>query len=223
MQGNSQSETDVFCFKRIGMVESQLRARGVRDERVLAAMRTIPRHEFVPAEYRSQAYEDHPIPIAQGQTISQPFIVAVMLEHLRIESSDKVLEIGTGSGYMTALLAALADRVYSVERHAVLANSARELLRQLNYNNVEVVTGDGTQGLRAHAPYDGIVVSAAALEIPPRLFGQMREGGRMIIPVGPPEAQVLQLVRKREGGKSITSLDACRFVPLLAGTDAENS
>lgn len=223
MHGDSQSETDVFSLKRVRMVESQLRARGVRDERVLAAMGKVPRHEFVGAEYRSQAYEDHPIPIAQGQTISQPFIVAVMLEHLQLRPSDKVLEIGTGSGYMTALLAALADRVYSIERHALLANSARQLLTRLHYDNVEVVTGDGSQGLATHAPYDGIVVSAAALEIPPALFAQLREGGRMIIPVGPPEAQILQLVRKRDGQKLITSLDACRFVPFLEGTDAEGN
>jgi protein-L-isoaspartate(D-aspartate) O-methyltransferase len=205
------------------MVESQLRGRGVKDERVLSAMSRVPRHEFVPREFRTQAYADHPIPIDQGQTISQPFIVAVMLEHLRLQSQDSVLEIGTGSGYVTALLAELASKVFSIERHAPLANSARELLARFAYRNVEIVVGDGSQGLPDHAPFDAIIVSAAALEIPPALFAQLREGGRMIIPVGPPEAQLLQLVSKQDGRRKITNLDACRFVPLLGGVDTESS
>jgi protein-L-isoaspartate(D-aspartate) O-methyltransferase len=205
------------------MVELQLRARGVHDERVLAAMNRVPRHEFVPKEFRTQAYADHPIPIGQGQTISQPFIVAVMLEHLQVQPQDRVLEVGTGSGYLTALLAELAGMVYSVERHPVLADSARVLLTQLGYGNVEVVVADGIHGLPDQAPFDAIIVSAAALEIPPPLFAQLRDGARMIIPVGSPEAQLLQLVRKQSGRKVITNLDACRFVPLLGGVDAENS
>jgi protein-L-isoaspartate(D-aspartate) O-methyltransferase len=211
-----------MSLQRARMVEAQLRARGVHDERVLAAMNRVPRHEFVPKEFRAQAYADHPIPIEQGQTISQPFIVAVMLEHLRLQPEDSVLEIGTGSGYLTALLAQLAGKVYSIERHATLAYSARELLASLQYRNVEILAGDGIHGLPSHAPFDAIIVSAAALEIPPALFAQLREGGRMIIPVGPPEAQLLQLVRKQDGRRMITKLDACRFVPLLGGVDTES-
>ena len=204
------------------MVESQLRARGVHDERVLAAMNLVPRHEFVPKEFRTQAYADHPIPIDHGQTISQPFIVAVMLEHLRLQPQDSVLEIGTGSGYVTALLAELAGKVFSIERHAPLADSARELLAYFEYRNVEILVGDGRQGLPNRAPFDAIIVSAAALEIPPALFAQLRQDGRMIIPVGPPEAQLLQLVRKQDDRRLITNLDACRFVPLLGGVDTES-
>jgi protein-L-isoaspartate(D-aspartate) O-methyltransferase len=197
------------------MVESQLRARGIRDERVLAAMFRVPRHEFVSAEYRDQVYEDHPIPIGEGQTLSQPYIVAVMLEALALDPSDIVLEIGTGSGYQTALLAELAKQVYSVERHASLAHDARATLARLGYSNVEVALGDGSHGLAERAPFDAIVVSAAAPQIPPPLFEQMREGGRMVIPVGPAHAQELQLVRKQAGKLIVANLEGCRFVPLI--------
>lgn len=197
------------------MVESQLRARGIRDERVLAAMFRVPRHEFVPEEYRDQAYEDHPIPIGEGQTLSQPYIVAVMLEALALESSDVVLEVGTGSGYQTALLAELTKQVYSVERHESLARAAQATLIRLGYTNVEIVLGDGSHGLPERAPFDAIVVSAAAPQIPPPLFEQLREGGRMVIPVGPAHAQELQLVRKQAGQPVVATLEGCRFVPLI--------
>jgi protein-L-isoaspartate(D-aspartate) O-methyltransferase len=221
MFGSSQNDSDAMALQRLRMVESQIRARGVQDERVLDAMTRVPRHEFIAAEFRAQAYCDHPIPIDKGQTISQPFIVAVMLEHLHLRPDHRVLEIGTGSGYMTALLAQLSGHVYSVERHTTLANAARGVLARLGYDNVEIVVGDGIHGLPEHAPYDAIVVSAAALEIPPALLAQLREGGSMIIPVGPAHAQLLQLVRKQEGRNLITNLDACRFVPLLGGVDEE--
>ncbi len=205
------------------MVETQLRARGIRDERLLSAMGEVPRHEFVEAQYRNQAYEDHPLPIGAGQTVSQPYIVGLMLELLRLEPSSKVLEIGTGSGYQTAILAKLAAHVYSVERHAELAREAQKNLSRLGLANVTVVVGDGAQGLPEFAPFDAIVVSAAAGEIPGPLFTQLREGGRMIIPVGPPEVQELQLVRKREGKPLITLLDGCRFVPLVSGGTSPGS
>ncbi len=205
------------------MVETQLRARGIRDERLLSAMAEVPRHEFVEPQYRNQAYEDHPLPIDAGQTVSQPYIVGLMLELLRLEPSSKVLEIGTGSGYQTAILAKLAAHVYSVERHADLAREAEKNLFRLGLANVTVVVGDGAQGLPEFAPFDAIVVSAAAGEIPGPLFTQLREGGRMIIPVGPPEVQELQLVRKREGKPLITLLDGCRFVPLVSGGTSPGS
>jgi protein-L-isoaspartate(D-aspartate) O-methyltransferase len=211
----SETQIDSFLTQRRSMVESQLRARGIRDERVLAAMLRVPRHEFVSEEHREQVYEDHPIPIGEGQTISQPYIVAIMLEALALDPSDTVLEIGTGSGYQTALLAELVRQVYSVERYASLARAAQATLARLGFNNVEVLVGDGSRGLPDHAPFDAIVVSAAAPQIPPPLFEQLREGGRMVIPVGPAHAQELQLVRKHEGQPVVTSMEGCRFVPLI--------
>jgi protein-L-isoaspartate(D-aspartate) O-methyltransferase len=211
----AETQTDSYLAQRQSMVESQLRARGIRDDRVLAAMFHVPRHEFVSEEYRAQVYEDHPIPIGEGQTLSQPYIVAVMLERLALDPSDAVLEVGTGSGYQTALLSELTRQVYSMERHASLARTAQTLLARLGYTNVEVLLGDGSHGLPEHAPFDAIVVSAASPQIPPPLFEQLAEGGRMIIPVGPPHAQELQLVRKQEGQPLVTNLEGCRFVPLI--------
>jgi protein-L-isoaspartate(D-aspartate) O-methyltransferase len=197
------------------MVESQLRARGIRDERVLTAMSHVPRHEFVSADYRDHVYEDHPILIGEDQTLSQPYIVAIMLEALALSPSDTVLEVGTGSGYQTALLAELTQQVYSVERHGSLARAAQATLARLGYTNAEVLLGDGSHGLPDRAPYDAIVVSAAAPQIPPPLLEQLREGGRMAIPVGPAHAQELQSVRKEAGQLAVTSLARCRFVPLI--------
>ncbi|HYM06525.1 MAG TPA: protein-L-isoaspartate(D-aspartate) O-methyltransferase [Terriglobales bacterium] len=208
---------DRFSVERRHMVKTQLRARGIRDLRLLQAMADIPRHEFVDPRYRDQAYEDHPLPIDAGQTISQPYIVALMLELLQLEPSSKVLEIGTGSGYQAAVLSQLASHVYTVERHPELARQAAETLSRLGLTNVSVVTGDGSLGLAEQAPFDAIVVAAAAAQIPPALFEQLREGGRMIIPVGPPEAQELQLVRKQEGKAMISMREGCRFVPLISG------
>jgi len=197
------------------MVATQLRARGIRDERVLAAMLRVPRHEFVPLAYVSEAYEDHPLPIGEGQTISQPYIVASMLEALRVSASDKVLEVGTGSGYVTALLAELAAEVFSIERHQPLATQAREILSKLGYTNVTIIVGDGTQGYRLAAPYDAIMVSAAASQLPPALLAQLREGGRMIIPVGSLETQQLELIRMENGEPRFEAREPCRFVPLI--------
>ncbi len=197
------------------MVESQLRNRGIRDERVLSAMLQVPRHEFVPAEYQDKAYADHPIPIAENQTISQPFIIAVSLEALALNGSERVLEVGTGSGYQTALLAVLAREVFSIERRPVLAQSAEALLNRLGYANVTIVVGDGSNGVPQFAPFDAIVVSAAAPQVPRSLFDQLAENGRMVIPVGPPHAQELQLVRKQDGHIRVKVLEGCRFVPLI--------
>jgi protein-L-isoaspartate(D-aspartate) O-methyltransferase len=210
-----ETQIDSYVAPRRNMVEAQLRARGIRDQRVLAAMLHVPRHEFISEDYRDQVYEDHPIPIGEGQTLSQPYIVAIMLEALALDPSDAVLEIGTGSGYQTALLSELTRQVYSVERHASLASTAQATLARLGHTNVEVLLGDGGRGLSDHAPFDAIVVSAAAPQIPPPLFEQLREGGRMVIPVGPAHAQELQLVRKQKGQPLIISLEGCRFVPLI--------
>ncbi|MGA2345370.1 MAG: protein-L-isoaspartate(D-aspartate) O-methyltransferase [Candidatus Sulfotelmatobacter sp.] len=214
---STSAETERFSALRQRMVDSQLRGRGIADERVLNAMGRVPRHEFAPEPYRDQAYEDHPLPIAQGQTISQPFIVALMLEALALRSADHVLEVGAGSGYVTALLGELAAQVISVERHAALADPARELLARMEYTNVKIIVGDGTQGFRECAPYDAIIVSAAAPDIPPALLAQLTEGGRMIIPVGPPDSQQLQLIRIENGEPRITLRELCRFVPLISG------
>jgi protein-L-isoaspartate(D-aspartate) O-methyltransferase len=197
------------------MVQFQLRERGIRDERVLAAMLRVPRHEFVAPDVREHAYEDCPLPIAAGQTISQPFIVALMLEALALHPEHTVLEIGTGSGYQTALLAELAARVFTIERHAALAHDAKEILTHLGYRNVTVLLGDGSQGLAPHAPYDAIVVAAGAPQIPCPLLRQLRDGARMVIPVGPRSAQDLQLIENVNGVPVVSSLSGCRFVPLI--------
>lgn len=212
----AETPVDGFLAQRRDMVEAQLRARGIRDERVLAAMSRVPRQEFIPAEYRDQAYEDHPIPIGEGQTVSQPYIVAIMLQALALEPSDTVLEIGTGSGYQTALLAELTHQVYSVERHSSLARIAEAALARLGYSNVQVSIGDGSNGLLERSPFDAIVVSAAAPQVPASLLIQLRDGGgRMVIPVGPAQAQELQLVRKEAGQPLVSTLEGCRFVPLI--------
>jgi protein-L-isoaspartate(D-aspartate) O-methyltransferase len=210
------SEEELFEIARRRMVESQLRLRGIADQRVLDAMLRVPRHEFTPPRFRDQAYEDHPLPIGEEQTISQPYIVALMLEALALKPADKMLEVGTGSGYVTALLAELAAQVVSVERHAVLADGARELLGRHGYSNVKVIAGDGSLGFPEDAPYDAIVVSAAAAELPQALVAQLAEGGRMIIPVGPPDSQQLQLIRMHHGQPEITLRELCRFVPLVS-------
>jgi len=212
------ASSSTYCSLRQQMVDSQLQARGIRNERVLAAMSHVPRHEFAPEPYRDQAYEDHPLPIAEGQTISQPYIVALMLDALSLLPTDRVLEVGTGSGYVTALLAELAGEVVSIERHAILADSARAVISLMGYRNVTIVTGDGTRGYPACAPYDAIIVSAAAAEIPNALISQLPEGGRLIIPVGAQDAQQLLLVRIQDGQPRTSVRELCRFVPLVSGS-----
>jgi protein-L-isoaspartate(D-aspartate) O-methyltransferase len=210
-----EPQADPFAAPRQQMVESQLRARCIGDERVLAAIARVPRHLFVGEAYREQAYTDRPLPIAERQTISQPYIVGVILQALALQSSHVVLEIGSGSGYMTALLAELAGEVYAIERYEVLARQAEATLAGLGYSNAISLVADGTLGLPEHAPFDAIAVSAAAPGIPPPLFDQLREGGRMVVPVGPAEGQTLELVRKSQGRALITSLGGCTFVPLV--------
>jgi protein-L-isoaspartate(D-aspartate) O-methyltransferase len=205
-----------FSAERSAMVEDQLRRRGIHDERLLAAMRRVPRHEFISQEKWEQAYADHPVTIPEQQTTSQPYIIAVMIQAAEIEPEDKALEVGAGSGYQTALLAELATQVIAVERYATLAASAQGALRRLGYRNVVVVEGDGTLGWEPAAPYDAIIVSAAAPRIPPALLEQLAAGGKLVIPIGDAHQQTLQLFRKQPDGMiSRTMLEGCRFVPLI--------
>jgi protein-L-isoaspartate(D-aspartate) O-methyltransferase len=215
---DATSQRDHFPAERERMVRTQLAERGIREVRVLDAMSRVPRHEFVPETLRQEAYEDHPLPIGEGQTISQPYIVAAMLEHLALQTNDRVLEIGTGSGYVTALLSLLCAEVYSVERHAQLAALAESTLHRLGYRNMKIRVGDGSQGWSEYAPFDAILVSAATPEMPPALFAQLREGGRLVVPVGPPSSQELQLIGKIAGEPEVRVLEGCRFVPLVEGT-----
>jgi len=206
---------DVFAQQRQAMVEQQIRSRGIVDGRVLEALLKVPRHEFIPVPLRHEAYTDHPVAIGSGQTISQPYIVAYMLQAVAIQPGDLVLEIGTGSGYATALLAELARAVVSIERFPQLARGAQELLARLEYTNVEIEIGDGTLGFPQRAPYDVIFVSAAAPYFPPALLDQLTIGGRMLIPVGDANTQELQLVTRFPEGNVVRRLEGCRFVPLI--------
>jgi len=212
----SAADSPIYATLRQRMVQEHLRARGIADERVLEAMARVPRHEFAPQRYRDQAYEDHPLPIGEGQTISQPYIVAIMLEALSLLPTDRVLEVGTGSAYVTALLGVLTAEVISVERHRALADSAREVLSSLGYQNVRVIVGDGSRGFAEAAPYNAIMVSAAAPQVPQEFLEQLAEGGRLIIPVGWEDSQQLQLIEKRNGQLRTSLRELCRFVPLIS-------
>lgn len=199
------------------MVDRQIAGRGVRDPRVLEAMRTVPREAFVSEHLAESAYDDSPLPIGEEQTISQPYVVALMTEALEIRPEDTVLEIGAGSGYSAAILSRIAAEVYTVERHASLAREAEERLARLGYANVHILHGDGTLGWPEHAPYDAIVVAAGGPAVPPALLDQLAEGGRLVIPIGPdPRNQDLVRVRRRaEGGTVRELLGPVRFVPLI--------
>lgn len=201
---------------RAQMVEDQLRARDITDPRVLAAMGAVPRHLFVDASLRGRAYDDSPLPIDAAQTISQPYMVALMSEALALEGTERVLEIGTGSGYQTAILAELAGEVFSVERLPVLADRARERLAALGYQErVHVHVGDGGQGWPAAAPFDGIIVTAAAQSVPRPLLEQLCDGGALVLPLGEAELQGLARIRRRGGGLQVDYFGECRFVKLI--------
>jgi protein-L-isoaspartate(D-aspartate) O-methyltransferase len=197
------------------MVGEQLRGRGLRDWRVLSAMAKVPREEFIAAEYAADAYGDFPIPIGSGQTVSQPYIVASMLQKLEVRPRDRVLEVGTGTGYEAALLGELAAEVWTIERHAELAEQARAILAKLGYANVHVVHGDGSRGLPEQAPFGRILVAAAAPQVPDALVTQLADGGKLILPVGNRYEQQLQVIRKIGDQVSVTTAELCRFVPLL--------
>ena len=209
------SPADAFVDLRLAMVSQQIEARDVKDPGVLEVMRRVPRHRFVPADMVSQAYKDHPLPIGYGQTISQPYIVALMTEALKIKPGDRVLEIGTGSGYQAAILAELGAEVYTVEIIPELAQQAGERLRSLGYEKAQVLNADGYFGWQDHAPYDAIIVTAAPDHLPQPLVAQLREGGRLIVPIGPQGAiQTLWLFEKREGEVQASNLGEVIFVPL---------
>jgi protein-L-isoaspartate(D-aspartate) O-methyltransferase len=204
-----------FKKARERMVETQIAARGIHDEGVLEAMRKVPRHLFVDEALRDQAYSDHPLPIADNQTISQPYIVALMTESLELNGAEKVLEIGTGSGYQSAILAELADRVFSVERYPDLAHRANAILRKQGYQNIIVRVGDGSLGWPDDAPFDGVIVTAGTPKIPQPLIDQLKMGGRLVVPVGDRLGQDLILVRRVAEGIKKTNLGGVRFVNLV--------
>jgi protein-L-isoaspartate(D-aspartate) O-methyltransferase len=204
-----------FDEQRRDMVERQLRRCGIRDERVLDAMGTVPREAFVPAHQRARAYADGALPIEHGQSISQPYMVAIMTEALELEGPERVLEIGTGTGYQAAILAVLCEQVFSIDRIAELAESARQRLAALGIANIKVTVGDGTLGWPEHAPYDGIIVTAGAPEAPEPLLEQLAPGGRLVIPVGDRYAQTLMVYTRRGTALREQALCSCKFVPLL--------
>ena len=208
------AHTQDYEKARKRMVTGQIARRGIKDRNTLKAMRKVERHLFVPPMYMHMAYDDSPLSIGYGQTISQPYIVAYMTELIKPRPGDKILEIGAGSGYQAAVLAEIVDKVYTIEIIDELAKTASERLQKLGYNNVEVINGDGYYGLEEEAPFDAIIVTAASEHIPPSLIKQLKDGGKMIIPVGSPFfVQTLMLVEKKKGKISTSSLMPVRFVP----------
>lgn len=207
---------DPYALERGLMVDRQIALRGIKDQRVLDAMRKVPRHEFVPANMARYAYEDCPLSIGQGQTISQPFIVALMTEHLEVREGDRILEIGTGSGYQAAVLAELTPEVFSVEIRETLAGSSARTLKDLGYDSVRVKHGDGYFGWEEHGPFDGIIVTCAANHVPPPLLRQLKEGGRLVIPLGSTSYfQTLTVITKVDGRPRIRQVLDVRFVPMV--------
>ena len=204
-----------YSDKRRLMVESQLKARDIVDPRVIKAMMEVPRHEFVPLELRDVAYGDFPLPIGEDQTISQPYIVALMTQELELKGDEKVLEVGAGSGYQAAVLSRLAKIVYTIERIPALAMHAQNILKKLCYMNINVIVGDGTVGLKKNAPYDAIIVTAACYKVPDALKQQLKEGGRLVIPVGGQFGQALVKITKTGGEFSERKICDCAFVPLV--------
>ncbi len=204
-----------YAIPRRQMCEKQLRGRDIFDSHVLAAMDSVPREMFVPPQWQEEAYADRALPLSQGQTISQPYMVALMTQLLSLEADHRVLEVGTGSGYQAAVLAKIVREVYTVERYQGLAQAARSVLRKLRLTNVTFLVGDGTLGYPPAAPYDRIIVTAGGPRIPPSLFEQLVEGGRLVMPVGGGEHQVLQIIDKQDGQMHQQQMSGCRFVPLV--------
>ena len=209
------SEPSTFAINRERMIEEQLVPRGISDPRVLEAMRQVPRHLFVEAAMQAHAYGDFPLPIGSGQTISQPYIVALMTEALQLKGTERVLEIGTGSGYQAAILSRLCLRVYTIERIDALVGRARRVFDRLRYHNIVSRIDDGTEGWSAEAPFDGILVTAGGPRIPDPLLAQLADPGRLVIPVGDQGVQDLQLVEKRDGGLTVRTIEQVRCVDLI--------
>jgi protein-L-isoaspartate(D-aspartate) O-methyltransferase len=216
LSASASCAKDVQTDRRVRMIERDIKGRGVSNERVLKAMENIPRHRFVPVYYRDRAYGDHPLPIGEGQTISQPYVVALMTEALALKSGDRVLEIGTGSGYQAAVLAEIVDEVYTIEIREGLSRKSDKLLKELGYKNINVKHADGYRGWPEHAPFDAIIITAAVNHIPPPLIKQLKEGGRFILPLGPTTFyQVLTLATKHKGGElRIIQMGPVNFVPM---------
>ncbi len=202
---------------RSDWIDRQLRSRGIDDERVLEAMRRVPRELFVPAAVRRRAYADEALPLGAGQTVSQPYVVAFICQGLALDGHERVLDVGTGSGYQAAVLAELAGEVHSIERIPELAEGARAALTAAGYARVDVHEGDGSLGLPEHAPYDAIAVAAATMGVPPELWAELREGGRMVVPVGGSDVQELAVLERTQEGVRVVEAVWARFVPLLAG------
>jgi protein-L-isoaspartate(D-aspartate) O-methyltransferase len=217
---NRDAKAGEMKEKRLRMVETQIRRRGGNDSRVLLAMETVPRHEFVPKNSVNQAYDDHPLFIGHGQTISQPYIVALMTEVLELQPGDRVLEIGTGSGYQAAVLAELVDTVYSIEIVEELGREAAERLEALGYDNVNVRIGDGYRGWPEEAPFDAVIVTAAPETVPKMLVEQLAEGGRMVLPVGV-GIQELIIIERKDGKVTQRHVTSVRFVPMVHGEEEE--
>ena len=210
------SASDPYLMKRQMMVEHDLRGRGIKDKKLLEVMGKVPRHLFVDERLRNRAYEDYPLPIGEGQTISQPYVVALMTEALKLAPTERVLEIGTGSGYQAAVLAELVKEVYTIEIRKALADTSAKRLRDLGYHNVKVKYGDGYYGWEEHAPFDAIIITAAPNHIPPPLIKQLKEGGRLIVPLGSTVYfQVLTLATKKRGDLELLQLGPVAFVPMI--------
>jgi protein-L-isoaspartate(D-aspartate) O-methyltransferase len=197
------------------MIDNHLLARGIKDKRILSAFSVIPREEFIPAEYKDSAYEDYPIGIGCGQTISQPYIAALMTELLFLQGNERVLEIGTGCGYQSAILSVLCEEVFTIERIPELAESARKIFDKLGFNNISVIIKDGSLGLKEFAPYQGIIVTCAAPDVPKALKQQLADNGRLVAPVGSRHSQELVLIEKSSGHFKEKSFGLCAFVPLI--------
>ncbi len=210
-----QDIEEIFENQRRDMVDYQLISRGISDQRVISVMKKVPRHKFVPENIRDASYEDCALPIGEGQTISQPYMVAIMTELLDLTGNEKVLEIGTGSGYQAAILAELSSKVYSIERIKLLAERAKKVLEELGYKNIEIIVGDGSQGYEKTSPYDGIIVTAGCPDIPKTLVEQLAEGGRLVIPVGERFHQILTKVIKHGTETTVEEGIGCVFVPLI--------
>lgn len=222
-QQQVQTEQDFFSTKRYQMVKEQIQYRGIKDSLVLKAMLKVPRHLFVPEYLKSQAYQDYPLPIGEGQTISQPYIVAFMTEALQLKGNEKVLEIGTGSGYQAAVLAEIAGQVYTIEIIPTLGHRAAELLKKLGYQNVHVVIGDGYRGLPDQAPFDAIIVTAAPEHIPQPLIDQLKPSGRMVIPVGDFYQELVLVTKKSDGSIQQQALLPVRFVPMTGEAEQKKN